>query len=106
MEEKIELFAIVELFGHTRISGKVTDQSIGGSTFVRVDVPDTSVQPKFTRFLNPSAIYAINPVTEDVMKEMADRIGQKPIDSWDIREMQKKLLALKKNDNEMDYQEH
>ncbi len=95
MEEKIELFAIIELFGHQRISGHVESMSISGASFVRVDVPETKSQPKFTRIFNPSAIYAINPVTEEVAIAMAESIHQKPIEAWDIREMEKKLLALK-----------
>lgn len=93
--EKFELNAVVELFGHTKMAGKVSEQTIGVATFVRVDVPETTQQPKFTRLLNPSAIYAINPVTEEVMLHMAEMITSKPIDSWDIKEMQKKLMALK-----------
>lgn len=102
--EKIELFAVVELFGHQRISGKVTEQAFGSSTFVRIDVPETKAQPPFTRMVNPSAVYAINPVTEEVMLQMAENIQQKPIDAWDIRKMAEKLLALKiqKNQN-VDY---
>ena len=102
MEQKFELNALVELFGHQRIAGKVTEQSIGVATFIRIDVPETSQQPKFTRIVNPSAIYAINPVTEEVMLHMAEMITSKPIESWDIREMQSKLLALgKKEDDDL-----
>lgn len=103
--QKLELFAIVELFGHQKMAGKVTEQSIGPATFVRVDVPETNKQPAFTRLLNPSAIYAINPVTEEVCNSMVEVFQQKPIDSWDIAKMNEKLLALgsKKNDNEEHY---
>lgn len=94
MESKFELDAVIELFGHQKMAGKVTEQTIGVATFIRVDVPETSQQPKFTRLLNPSAIYAINPVTSEVMLHMAEMITSKPIDSWDIHAMQKKLLAL------------
>ena len=97
---KLELFAIVELFGHQRIAGKVTEQTVGSSTFIRIDVPETDAQPSFSRIVNPSAIYALNPVTEEVMKEMARGIQQKPIEAWDIRKMQEKLLQLK-SDNLM-----
>lgn len=100
MENKFELFAIVELFGHQRIAGHVTEQSIGVATFIRIDVPETDHQPSFSRLVNPSAIYAINPVTEEVMLHMAKQIQQRPIESWDIREMQKKLLALKEDERE------
>lgn len=102
MEEKLELFAIVELFGHSRISGKVTEQTVGSSTFIRIDVPETKAQPGFSRIVNPSAVYAINPVTEDVMELMASQIEQKPIEAWDIRAMQKKLLELKEKNEQPD----
>lgn len=39
MSEKFEQFAVVELFGHQIIAGKVSEQVIGGQGFVRVDVP-------------------------------------------------------------------
>lgn len=96
MEDKqLKLHAIVELFGHTKMAGIVTEQTVGSSTFIRVDVPETEAVPGFTRLLNPSAIYAINPVTEDVMNHMARSFQSKPIESWDINEMHKRLLALK-----------
>lgn len=110
MENKFELFAIVELFGHNRISGKVTEQSIGVATFIRVDVKATKTQPAYTRLLNPSAIYAINPVTEEVADLTAERLQTKPIEAWDIRDMQEKLMLLAKkeerpepDDNENDF---
>jgi hypothetical protein len=99
MEQKLELDAVVELFGHQKMAGKVSEQTIGVATFVRIDVPETTSQPSFSRLVNPSAIYAINPVTEDVMKLMAEQITSKPIESWDIQKMQQKLLALKESNN-------
>ena len=101
-EQKFEINAVVELFGHSRMAGKVTEQTIGSASFVRIDVPETSQQPKFTRLVNPSAIYAINPVTEEVMLQMAEGITSKPIDSWDIQTMQRKLLALKGENKQND----
>ena len=101
-EQKFEINAVVELFGHNRMAGKVTEQTIGSASFIRIDVPETTQQPKFTRLVNPSAIYAINPVTEEVMLAMAEGISSKPIESWDIRTMQQKLLALGKNNDDND----
>lgn len=94
MTEKFELFAIIELFGHNRIAGKVSEQSIGVATFIRVDVPETKQMPSFSKLFHPNAIYAINPVTEEVANEMAGKIESKPIQAWDIQEMQKRLLQL------------
>lgn len=95
--QPLVLHCLVELMGRGKMAGTVSDQTIGGASFVRVDVPETKTQGAFTRFLNPAAIYAINPCTEEVMKHMAENYQQKPIDSWDIKKMNEKLLGLGKN---------
>lgn len=61
---------------------------------LRVDVPETTTQPAFTRFFGNSAIYSLNPVDEQTARFMADKIQVKPIDSWNISELQKKHTAL------------
>jgi len=91
-QEKLDLWALVELFGHSKIAGRITEQNIAGTNMLRVDVPETYTQPAFTRFFGASAIYAINPTDEVTAKYYADKLQTKPIDSWDVREM------LKKND--------
>lgn len=56
--------------------------------------------------MNPSAIYAINPVDNETMMYMVGNISAKPIQSWDINTMHKKLLALQKdNQQEINYEE-
>jgi hypothetical protein len=69
-----EVHALVELFGHQRIAGKVSETVIAGSGFVRVDVPATSKRAAFTRFFGPSAIYGITPVDETVAQALAESI--------------------------------
>lgn len=70
----LEIHALVELFGHQRIAGKVSEQVIAGVGFIRVDVPETIRKPAYTRFFNPSAVYGITPVTEDVAAMLAQTI--------------------------------
>jgi hypothetical protein len=95
-QDKFECWAIIELFGHNKITGKVTEQTIGGSSMVRVDVPDTEQVPAFTRLLNVSAIYAINPVTEEVARAYASRSQVQPIASYDAREVIRRIDEQKK----------
>lgn len=89
-----ESFALIELFGHSKLAGKCSEQNVAGTNFLRVDVPETKNNPAFTRLLNHAAIYAINPITEDVAKAMAERIEAQPITAWDVKEYQKKQNAL------------
>lgn len=90
-EQKFDLWCIVELMGHNRMAGRCTEQSIAGTSFLRVDVPGTNSTPPFTRFLNHAAIYAINPVTEEVAKHQAEQYNSSPICVWDARSMLEKI---------------
>ena len=93
--ENFNLWCVVELFGHNRIAGKCSEQSIAGNNFLRVDVPTTSKQSGFTRFLSASAIYAINPVTEEVARQIADNLQIQPVNVWDVGHLvDQKLKAL------------
>lgn len=95
--QTLDIWGIVELFGHSKIAGKLTEQNIAGTNMLRVDVPETENQPAFTKFYGSAAIYAINPVTEEVAKAKAHQLSVAPIDAWDIRTMTDKIMKLRKN---------
>ena len=100
MSEKFEQCAIVELFGHQIIAGKVTEQVIGGQGFVRVDVPSVDGQEGFTKFYGAGAIYALTPCDEPTMLGAVQGLRQKPIDVWKLHLPQ--LSAGKDDDEEED----
>jgi len=75
----IEFWAIIELFGHSRIAGKVTEAEIGGSSFIRVDVPEVSNQAAFTRYFGNGAIYSITPCSEELARLAVIQIQAAPI---------------------------
>lgn len=94
-QEKFDLWCVVELFGHSRIAGRCTEQNVAGTNMLRVDVPDTSNQPGFTRFLSSGAIYAINPVSEEVARQMAENLQIQPVNIWDVNHLvDQKLKSL------------
>lgn len=95
--QTLDIWGIVELFGHSKVAGKLTEQNIAGTNMLRVDVPETEKQPAFTKFYGSAAIYAINPVTEEVAKAKAHQLSVAPIDAWDIRTMTDKIMQLQKN---------
>lgn len=69
-----EIWAVVDLFGHTKVAGKVSEQQLGGKGFIRIDVPATPSQPEHTRFYGPAAIYSIIPVDEQVARAVAAQL--------------------------------
>ena len=93
-----ETFAIVELFGHSSIAGKVSEQTIGGQGFVRVDVPAIDGQDAYTKFYGAGAIYAMTPTDEDTATAAAIGLQVKPIDVWKLNLPQ--LSAPQTDDDE------
>jgi hypothetical protein len=86
-ETKFESWALVELFGHQKIVGKVTEATIGGCSFVRVDVPKCGKEPAYTKFYGNGAIYAMTPVSDEVGKALLERIRPDPISRFDLPEL-------------------
>jgi len=77
---KFKHLAIVELFGHQQIAGKITEESIGDSTFIRVDVPPTELfKNGYTKFFHPNAIYAITPVSGNVLNDVLKHDDYEPV---------------------------
>jgi len=95
MEEKqaFEQWATLELFGHKKLAGKISEQVIGGCSFVRVDVPRTAACGPFTKLFGQGAIYGILFVDEETAMAAAVMMAEKPIDEWSARKMIEGLPA-------------
>ncbi|MDR2919709.1 MAG: hypothetical protein LBV72_10150 [Tannerella sp.] len=89
---RFETWAVVELFGHNQLAGKITEQVIAGQSFVRIDVPKTSKCPAFTKYHLPTAVYGITPVDEDYATRMADRIQAQPINDYKHNEVINEII--------------
>ena len=85
-ESKFESWALVEIMGHQRYAGKVIEQTFGGASMLRVDVPEVGGKQAFTKIFGVSSVYAITPVTQEAALAMAAQLGQAPLAEWDIRE--------------------
>jgi hypothetical protein len=75
-------WAIVEIFGHERIAGEVSEQIVAGHGFVRVDVPALDGQAAFTRLYGQAAIYSITPVSEDIARRAAAGMRVRPVNVY------------------------
>ena len=82
-----ETWAIVEVMGHRQFAGFVSEQAIGGASFVRVDVPavdaDGEQLPAFTKLLGAGSIYAISPCTEETARAFAARSRQRSFATYE-----------------------
>jgi hypothetical protein len=94
-------FAIVELFGHGRIAGRISEQTFGGTELVRVDVPEVNYTepeyvdgqrqprqitiPAHTRSFGAKAIYSVNWCDEAAALAAAHYIRDQPINAYHLR---------------------
>lgn len=90
-EQKFDSWGLVELFGHSRVAGRITEQSVGGCNFVRVDIPKGD--GFYTRLFGQGAIYAINVTSEDVARKLAARYCEQPAYAWDVENANRRLPA-------------
>lgn len=74
-------WAIVELMGHRRLAGYLTEQEIAGKGFLRLDIPG---DPPATQFYSPTSVYAITPTTEAIARAVATSTRPMPVQRWEL----------------------
>ena len=85
MEEKFQTWALVELMGHNKIAGQVTEHKFGNQSMLRVDVPAVNGGKPFSKIIAVNAIYAITPLSEQDATEYAAKLKAKPLDIWEMQ---------------------
>jgi hypothetical protein len=76
-------WAVLELMGHRRLAGYVSEQEIAGANFIRLDVPDSDT-PAATQFYSPAAVYCITPTTEEIATGLARSRRPEPVQRWEL----------------------
>ena len=94
MTEAAEAFAqwvILELMGHRRLAGYLTEQEIAGGVFLRLDIPaDEPTEDrswKATQYYSPQAVYGITPTDETTARLCAKSWTEPPVNQWELRRM-------------------
>ena len=78
MSDDISSWAIVEIFGHIKLAGRVTkDTSI--FPMLRIDVPKTKAHDAFTKEYGPTSVFSILYVSEEIARLAADEIDYDPV---------------------------
>jgi len=85
-EGVFETWAILELMGHRRLAGLLTEVEIAGAKFFRIDIypPQKGTVAAATQFYSPSAVYAITPTTEETARRCSDTRQVGPVQLWEL----------------------
>lgn len=82
-KDELKAWALIELFGHTRIVGLMTVEPPEFPGMIRVDVPDLTkdgeiVRKGFTRYIGKAALYGVTPIDEAAVRELLPHVDGKP----------------------------
>jgi hypothetical protein len=74
-------WVILELMGHRRLAGFLTEQEIAGKGFLRLEIPG---QPGATQLYNPTSVYCITPTSEAIARAVAATSQPAPVQRWEL----------------------
>ncbi len=77
-------WSILELMGHRRLAGYLSEQTIAGASFLRLDVPGEGDAVIATQFYAGAAVYCITPTTEAIARAIAKQSEPSPVQRWEL----------------------
>lgn len=82
-EQIFEEWCVVELFGHQRFAGRVTEARFPAG-HLRLEIPATDGHGPVTQIINPSALYRMTPTTEEIARAVAAQCRPEPVHRWEL----------------------
>lgn len=64
-EEHIETWAYVEIMGHSKVAGRISERKVGINVMLQIDVPKPDEGFSHSVIYSPSSIFSIQPTTEE-----------------------------------------
>ena len=83
MSETFQEWAILELMGHRKLAGLVSEATIAGGAFIRIDVPGAKGNAA-TQFYSPASVYCITPVSEELARQTAQSYQPAPVSRYEL----------------------
>lgn len=82
--EPYEGWAVVEMLGHRRLGGRVSQVEMYGTALLRVDVPGEDGEIVATQLVGGQSIYALTPCSEEAARAVARRNQVEPVARWEL----------------------
>lgn len=74
------VWAVLEIMGHRRLAGHVTEETIAGAVMLRIDIPGPNAgdPTKATQYYGGSSLFCMTPTTEELARKEANPPEWKP----------------------------
>lgn len=81
-DESFDSWAVLELMGHVRMAGRVTEEERFGVKMGRIDVPKDD---GFTTvYFGGGSVYRMTPTTEEIARAVATRSQPAPVHRYEL----------------------
>jgi len=80
------MWAIVELMGHVKLAGFVTEEELFGGKIGRIDIP-TEEGKGITQYFGGHTVYRITPVSEETARMYAARNQPRPVYVYELKQL-------------------
>jgi len=78
-QETIETWAYIEIMGHTKVAGRVSERKVGVNVMLQVDVPNPGEGFSHSVVYSPNSIFSIQPTTEKWCREFVKARIEYPV---------------------------
>lgn len=85
------VWCILELLGHVKLAGFVTEEELFGGKIGRVDIPSAGSgqdpnegDEMVTQYFGGGSVYRLTPVSEDIARAFASRNRPRPVQVWEL----------------------
>jgi hypothetical protein len=83
VSSSFDQWAILELMGHVRVAGRVTEEERFGCRMGRIDIP-TADGGFVTQWFGGSSVYRLTPTTEEIARTVATNCNPAPVGTWEL----------------------
>jgi len=77
-------WAVLELMGHRKLAGRISEVVVAGVPMLRLDVPDSSEDGWQTQYYAGSALFSVTPTTEELARRFAEAHRPVPVHRYEL----------------------
>lgn len=79
-------WAILELMGHVKLAGFVTEEELFGGKMGRIDIPrGDGDEGAVTQYFGGQTVYRLTPTSEEIARAFAARHQPRPVHTWELQ---------------------
>lgn len=79
-----EGWAVIEVLGHRRLAGYVTDVAMFGTAMCRIDIPGEDGATLGTQYYSGNSLFSVTPCSEEVARAVAKQNQPRPVQTWEM----------------------